>query len=30
MALCDFTQLDGKSIGAIRAMFRNHLNKWDI
>ena len=27
MALCDFTQLDGKSIGAIRAMFRNHLNK---
>jgi hypothetical protein len=27
MALCDFTDLDGKSIGAIRAMFRNHLNK---
>lgn len=27
IALCDFTQLEGKGVGAVRAMFRNHLNK---
>ncbi len=27
IALCDFTELEGMSIGAIKAMFRNHLNK---
>lgn len=27
VALCDFTELDGKGLQAIRAMFRNHLNK---
>ena len=27
IALCDFLELEGKTIGAIRALFRNHLNK---
>ena len=27
MALLDFLQLEGMGVGAIRAMFRNHLNK---
>lgn len=27
IALCDFLELEGKSIGAVRALFRNHLNK---
>jgi len=27
IVLCDFIELNGSSIGAIRAMFRNHLNK---
>ena len=27
IALCDFLELEGKTIGAIRAQFRNHLNK---
>jgi len=27
IALCDFTDLEGKGVGAIRAMFRNHPNK---
>jgi len=30
IALCDFTDLEGKGVGAVRAMFRNHSNKWDI
>lgn len=27
IALADFLQLEGMGVGAIRAMFRNHLNK---
>ena len=27
VVLCDFLQLEGMGVGAIRAMFKNHLNK---